>query len=213
MDISTLALGTRGGLGGAIRDLPRVLAITALKLSLVDHFNLSTCNLERLGFDQGFGNFPVRRFNNPPEGLAGNTHTLGRLLLVKPFPIGEANSFKLVQGHGDDLQRIERNTLRLEEGAGGLGPYPSATEWSRHRRNAPSHKMIMSICSQCVKRFLCRQVQRKRMHRCYPLRAAAGTLLGQTVDSSGNPEFNNPWRRSEGSLSFGNAGALGWHSE
>jgi hypothetical protein len=147
MDIATLALGTRGRPGSAIGDLPRVLAITALKLSLVDHFYLSTCNLERLGFDQGFGNFPVRRFNNPPEGLAGNPHTLGRLLLVKSLPIGEANGLKLVHGHGDDLQCLERNTLRLEECAGGLVPDLSAAEWSRHRRNAPSHEIIMSICS------------------------------------------------------------------
>jgi hypothetical protein len=76
---------------------------------LVDHFNLSAFNLKRLGVDQGFGNFSVRRFHNPAEGLAGNAHVLGGVLLVKSLEVGEADGFILVHRHGDDLQRGERD--------------------------------------------------------------------------------------------------------
>jgi hypothetical protein len=56
----------------SIGKLSPVMAITAFKLSLVDNFDFSTFNLERLGNHQSLGNLSVRRFDNPAEGLPGN---------------------------------------------------------------------------------------------------------------------------------------------
>jgi hypothetical protein len=106
MNVATLALGTRGGPARPKSNLPPVLAITALKLSLVNHFNLSTFNLERLGVCQGVGNLPVRRLHNTAEGLAGDAHVLGGVLLVKPHEISEADGLVLVHRHRDDLHHV-----------------------------------------------------------------------------------------------------------
>jgi hypothetical protein len=109
---------------------------------LVDHFNLSTFNLERLGVYQGLGNFPVRRFDNPAEGLAGNTHALGSVLLVKSLQVGEADGLILVHRHGHHLQGGQRNAYRFEELAGWLATHPSAAEWSRHLRVTPPASLL-----------------------------------------------------------------------
>jgi hypothetical protein len=103
MNILALALRTAGGPSGSKGDLPYMLAITALKLSLVDHFNFSTFNLERLGVRQGFGNLSVCRFHNAAEGLAGDAHTLSGVLLVEALQVRQTDGLKLVHSHGDDL--------------------------------------------------------------------------------------------------------------
>jgi hypothetical protein len=153
MNITALALRTRGGPARSKGDMPRVLAITALKFSLVDHFNLSTFNFQRLGVHQGIGDLSVRRLGNPAESRAGDAHPLGGVLLVKAFEVRQPDGFILVQRQRDNLQRGKRNTAWLEELAGRLTPYPSAAEWPGHQRIAPSFKVIMSICSQLVKRL------------------------------------------------------------
>jgi hypothetical protein len=106
MNVAALALGTRSGPARPEGNLPPVLATTALKLSLVNHLNLSTFNLERLGVCQGVGNLPVRRFHNTAESLAGDAHVLGGVLLVEPLEVSEADGFVLVHRHRDDLQHV-----------------------------------------------------------------------------------------------------------
>jgi hypothetical protein len=64
-----------------------VLAVTALKLSLVDHFNFSAFNFQPLATDQGLGNLAMRRFDNPAEGLARDIHPFGCILLIKTVQI------------------------------------------------------------------------------------------------------------------------------
>jgi hypothetical protein len=104
MNVAALALGTRSWPACPKRNLPPVLAITAFKFSLVNHFNLSTFNLERLGVCQGVGNLPVRRFHNTAEGLPGDAHVLGSVLLVEPLEVSKTDGFVLVHRHGYDLQ-------------------------------------------------------------------------------------------------------------
>jgi hypothetical protein len=146
MNVAALALGARSRPSRPKGNLPPVLAITALKLSLVGHFNLSTSNLERLGVGQGVGNLPVRRFQNPTNGLARNTHALGGFLLVEPLEVGESDGFVLVDGHSHDLYRAQGDTSRLEERTGRFRTYLSTTEWPGHRHITPSLEFIISIC-------------------------------------------------------------------
>ena len=76
--------------------------------------------------------FLVRPVNNAIKGLAGNAHTLGCVLIIKPLAVSEPHSLQFVGGKSDLLNLTERNPSGLEIIRGRAMFDSSGTEWPRH---------------------------------------------------------------------------------
>jgi hypothetical protein len=62
------------------------------------HGNGTPLDLQDLSMDEDIGDFPARRFDDSAEGLPRYVHPGGRLLLVQPFQISQADRLIFVEG-------------------------------------------------------------------------------------------------------------------
>ena len=95
-------------------------------------FDGASFDCERLCVDQGIGDFFVCRFEDSAEGLSGDVHFFGGLLLIEALEVSEANCLKLIHGQGDMLQEGKRDASWFVEGGLRQVAYASAMSWSGH---------------------------------------------------------------------------------
>jgi hypothetical protein len=107
-----------------------MLALAALEPSHRYHFHGAAFDAESLAPAQCLGHLAARRFDHPPERLAGNVHLTGGLFLVHAFQVCQAYRLHLVHREDDFLQRRAGHAGRLEQPALRRPGNPPATYWS-----------------------------------------------------------------------------------
>jgi hypothetical protein len=107
--------------------------------------------MDRTAFDaqsaaagQGFSHPAVCRLQDAPEGGPGYAHALGRLLLVEPLAVSQADGLELVEGELDLFELEAWNAGGLEERDRGARANAATSVRARHEyRRFP----LVSICS------------------------------------------------------------------
>jgi len=134
VEVSALATGTSCGATCSKRHLPAVTALRTLESSHLSHFYLSSFDSQRRTFDQRGGHFAAGGLDDPPKGGSRDPHVSRRLLLIKPFVVGQAQGFVFVERKFDFLQAAIGHARRLEHACAGRRGDSSATFRSSHLR-------------------------------------------------------------------------------
>jgi len=82
---------------------------------------------------QRLGRFLVRPVNNAIKGLAGNTHALRRVLIVKSLAVSEPHGLQFVGAKSDLLNLAKRNPSGLKIIRWRAVFDSSGTRWPRHK--------------------------------------------------------------------------------
>jgi hypothetical protein len=111
---------------------PIVAAAVAVQAIAANRVDRAPRDAQSATFGQRIGDLVMGRLENPSEGSPRDPHALGRLLVVEPFAIGEADGLELVEGELDFLGRGTRDTGGFEEGYRWARAYVTAGLWAWH---------------------------------------------------------------------------------
>jgi hypothetical protein len=81
-----------------------MLALLAPESSLFGHLDYPSLNAKRQSFNQHPGDFASRRFDDSSKSLAGDSHALSRLFMVKPVEIRQPDRLIFVNGQNHLFQ-------------------------------------------------------------------------------------------------------------
>jgi len=96
------------------------------------HFVHPAFYLEGLPFNDDLRDLGMGRMDDVAEGLSGNLHPLGRILLIEPFHVRQSDRFKFIDTQDDLLEFGHGDAARLEIGHTGLMRYETAFEGLGH---------------------------------------------------------------------------------
>jgi hypothetical protein len=90
------------------------------------HDVITSFYLQSLSLHEAFSDLLMRLLKDAPECLAGYSHLLCSLILIRPFKIGEPDRLELIEAQNDFFQKSQRDPSRFEECRTGIESYASA---------------------------------------------------------------------------------------
>jgi hypothetical protein len=87
---------------------------------------------EHFAVEQCASDFLSGGLNEPSERRPRDAHPPGRIVVVKPFRVGQSKRLELVQSDLDLLQAMSRDAGGLEPGAAWLAAHEPAFAWTGH---------------------------------------------------------------------------------
>jgi hypothetical protein len=97
-----------------MRQVPGVLAFIALEMPGVLHRYIPPFYSEILAVHQSLRHLLARRLDDPAESLSGDSHLLGRLLLIHALKVSEPDRLQLVHREQNVISMTPMPAVRSE---------------------------------------------------------------------------------------------------